>query len=113
MGQTGTKRIDLAHPQAFLLRVNANPLAGGDTSGLAEPDPRCLLEGGSPGGFTRLRGCFDASGCCFHTFALVATCIFGAVEGGVGGIDQDGGVGTCDGTQAGDADAQCQVLGGA
>ena len=36
----------MAHPQASRTAFRcANPLAGGDASGLAEPDPRRLLEG--------------------------------------------------------------------
>ena len=54
----------MAHPQAFSLRVNANPLAGGNTDGPAEPVPWCLLEGclalcalhGKPYGFTTNKG---------------------------------------------------------
>ena len=35
----------MAHPQACSLRVAANPLAGGDTTGPAKPVPRCLWKG--------------------------------------------------------------------
>ena len=36
----------VAHPQASRTSFRYSfPLAGGDTGGLAEPDPRCLLEG--------------------------------------------------------------------
>ena len=34
----------MAHPQAFSLRVNANPLAGGDADSLAKPVLWRLLE---------------------------------------------------------------------
>ena len=44
----------MAHPQAFSLRVNANPLAGGSTNGPAKPVPWCLLEGHVP-----VSGCSD------------------------------------------------------